>query len=114
MKLVLFTSFVFLSFAFESVAQEVMLQCMDATGTEKSFLIFKETNKVQFSSINGGMLGSFRETSTEYLFKFPKADKRSEASVKVDKYSGMMEFETGNLPYLSILWTANCSENTRW
>ena len=46
-------------------------------------------------------------------FKFPKSDKRSEASVKVDKNSGMMEFETGNLPYLSILWTANCSEIAR-
>ena len=113
MKRFLFTFFFFLSFAFKSVAQEVKLQCMDATGTEKSFLIFKETNKVQFSSINGGTLGSFRETSTEYLFKFPKSDKRSEASVKVDKKSGMIEFETGNLPYLSILWTANCSEIAR-
>ena len=113
MKLVLITVFFFSSFAFEGVAQEVKRQCMDATGTEKSFLIFKETKKVQFSSINGGTLGSFRETSTEYLFKFPKSDKRSEASVKVDKNSGMMEFETGNLPYLSILWTANCSEIAR-
>jgi len=113
MKLVLITFFFIISFVFEGVAQEVMLHCMDATGTERSFLIFKETKKVQFSSINGGMLGGFRETSTEYLFKFPKSDKRSEASVKVDKYSGMMEFETGNLPYLSILWTANCSEFAR-
>ena len=86
---------------------------MDATGVEKSFLIYKETKKVQFSSINGGTLGSFRETATEYFFKFPKSDNRSEASVKVDKNSGMMEFETGNLPYLSILWTANCSEIAR-
>jgi hypothetical protein len=113
MRLVLFTFFFFSSFAFEGVAQELILQCMDATGTEKSFLIFKETKKVQFSSINGGTLGSFRETSTEYLFTFPKSDKRSEASVKVDKKSGMMEFETGNVPYLSILWTANCSEIAR-
>ena len=113
MKLVLISIFFFSSFAYEAIAQELKLQCMDATGTEKSFLIFKETKKVQFSSINGRTLGSFRETSTEYLFKFPKSDKRSEASVKVDKNSGMMEFETGNLPYLSILWTANCSEIAR-
>ena len=113
MKLVLFTFFFFSSFTFEGVAQEVKLQCMDATGTEKSFLIFKETKKVQSSSIDAGTLGSFRETSTEYLFKFPKSDNRSEASVKVDKNTGMMEFETGNLPYLSILWTANCSEIAR-
>ena len=113
MKLVLFTLFLVLSFVFESVAQEVKLQCMDAQGIEKSFLIYKETKKVQFSSTNGGILGSFRETATEYLFRFPKSDNRSEASVKVDKNSGMMEFETGNFPYLSILWTANCSETTR-
>ena len=113
MKLVLFTFFFFSSFALEGVAQEVKLQCMDAKGIKKSFLIYKETKKVQFSSINGGILGSFRETSAEYLFKFPKSDNRFEASVKVDKNSGMMEFETGNFPYLSILWTANCSEITR-
>ena len=113
MKLVLISIFFFSSFAYEAIAQELKLQCMDATGNEKIFLIFKEKKRVQFSSINGGTLGRFRETSTEYLFKFPKSDKRSEASVKVDKNSGMMEFETGNLPYLSILWTANCSEIAR-
>ena len=113
MKLVLFTFFFVLSFVFEVVAQEVKLQCMDAMGVEKNFLIYKETKRVHFSSINGGTLGSFRETATEYLFKFPKSDKRSEASVKVDKITGMIEFETGNLPYLSILWTANCSEIAR-
>jgi len=113
MKLVLFTFFFVLSFVFEGVAQEVKLQCMDAMGVEKNFLISKETKRVQFSSINGGTLGTFRETATEYLFKFPKSDNRSEASVKVDKNSGMIEFETGNLPYLSILWTANCSEIAR-
>ena len=46
MKLVLITVFFFSSFAFEGVAQELKLRCMDATGTEKSFLIFKETKKV--------------------------------------------------------------------
>ena len=110
MKLVLFTFIFFSSFAFEGIAEEVKLQCMDAMGIEKRFLIFKETKKVHFSSTNGGTLGSFRETSTEYLFKFPKSDERSEALVKVDKNSGMMEFESGNFPYLYILWTANCSE----
>ena len=113
MKHVLFTVLFFLSFVLEGVAQEVMLQCMDATGTERSFFIFKEIKKVEFYSINGGIHGSFRETSSEYLFKFPKSDRRTEASVKVNKYTGMMEFETGNLPYLSILWTANCSETVR-
>ena len=46
MKLVLISIFFFSSFAYEAIAQELKLQCMDATGTEKSFLIFKETNKV--------------------------------------------------------------------
>ena len=83
---------------------------MDATGVEKRFLIFKKVKMVEFFSINGATLGSFRETSTQYFFKFPKSDNRSEASVKVIKNTGMIEFQTGKFPYFSILWTANCSE----
>ena len=110
MKHVLITVFYFSSFVFESVAEEVMLQCMDATGNEKSFLLFKNLKIVEFSSNKVRKIGSFSETLTEYLFKFPKTDNSSEALAKINKFSGMMEFETGSLPYLSILWTANCTE----
>ena len=94
----------------EAKASDVMLQCMDAKGREKKFLIFKENEKVQLYLDNGGPTGSYRETSTDYLFSFPKTATRSEAVVKFNRYTGMMEFETGKPPYLSILWTANCSE----
>ena len=94
----------------EANASDVILQCMDAKGTEIKFLIFKDNEKVQFYMENGGPIGTYRETSTDYLFNFPKTAKRSEALVKFNRYTGMMEFETGKPPYLSIIWTANCSE----
>ena len=57
--------------AAKAKTNDVMLDCMDAKGVEKIFVIFKDTQKVQFSSANGGLIGSYRETSTEYFFTFP-------------------------------------------
>ena len=113
MKLVLVTSLVFFLFMLKSSAAEVLLQCLDAMGTEKNFLIFKDRKMVQFTSVNGKIWGEYKETPSEYFFKFPRADTRSEAMVKINRNNGMMEFETGKIPYLSILWTANCTELSR-
>ena len=107
----LFLSLILICLVVEVKASDVMLQCMDAKGAEKRFLIFKENQKVQLYLDNGGSFGSYRETTTDYLFTFPKTATRSEAVAKFNRNSGMMEFETGKPPYLSILWTANCSEN---
>ena len=106
----LFLTLILICLADEVKASDVLLQCMDAKGVEKIFVIFKDTEKVQFSSANGRPIGAFRETSTEYFFTFPKTATRSEAMVKFNRYTGMVEFETGKPPFLSILWTANCSE----
>jgi hypothetical protein len=97
----------------KSSTAEVLLQCLDAMGTEKNFLIFKDRNIVLFSSASGKVWGEYLETPSKYLFKFPKAETRSAAMVKINRNNGMMEFETGKLPHLSILWTANCTEHSR-
>ena len=107
----IFLPLILICLVVEANASDVMLQCMDAKGMEKRFLIFKANQKVKLYLDNGGSFGSYRETTTNYLFTFPKTATRSEAEAKFNRNSGMMEFETGKPPYLSILWTANCSEN---
>ena len=105
----IFLPLILICLVVEANASDVMLQCMDAKGVEKRFLIFKENQKVQLYLDNGESFGSYRETTNEYIFSFPKTANRSKALVKFDRYTGMLEFETGTPPYLTILWTANCS-----
>ena len=113
MRYIFFSIFIFLFHVFECLAAEVLLKCMDAKGIEKEFLIVKDLKTVTFFGKTGGVLGSFEETSQEYYFKFPETTRRSAAKVKINRNNGMIEFETGKLPHLSIIWTANCSELSR-
>ena len=113
MRFIFFSYFLFLFNAGECLATEVLLKCMDAKGIEKEFLILKDARTVTFFGKNGEILGSFEETSQKYYFKFPETTMRSAAKVKINRKNGMIEFETGKLPHLSILWTANCSELSR-
>ena len=113
MRSIYISVFVFLFNVPECLATEVLLQCMDATGTEKEFLILKDSKNVKFLSKNGEVWGSYEETPEEFNLTFPRTPDRSAARVKMNRNNGMIEFETGRLPHLSIIWTANCSEKSR-
>ena len=101
---------IFISLAVEAKGENAILECMDTKGRDNKFIIFKENLKVQSYLDKGGPIGSYRETPTEYFFSFPQTAERSEALAKFNRNTGTLEFETGKLPYLSILWTANCIE----
>lgn len=93
----------------QCLAEELLLKCMDATGQKKYFSISKSTQKVNFLSYKGPIIGDFRKTPAHYIFSFPKSKTQASAFAKFSRSDGTIEFETMKAPYLSILWTANCA-----
>ena len=97
-------------------AGDVMLICASSEKHyhQGQYHLLDTTNKTAtFASTEPQVVGTLIIEPNLYLIKYPKTETRHETHVKINRYSGRMEFEAGQAPFngtsnSNIFWLGVC------
>ena len=79
---------------------DIMLVCEGSAG-EFYFVLQPDQGKAQFVNKDPMVAGQLIVRENVYVMKFPATKRRWETWVRVNRYSGKMEFEAGKPPFFT-------------
>lgn len=106
MKKLLFTIFLIFFFIMKSVnaEDEILLICSNKKSYKYYFVINKSQSIAKVVDVlTKPIIGKLTETVNSYILQFPeistKSVNRYETQVRINRYSGKMEYEVGTPPF---------------
>jgi hypothetical protein len=95
MKVLLFAALVLFLF-FSQTASALFLKC-----NKHIFQLNLKNHTAKFVSVDSNITGKLETRDNLYILRFPKTKERWETWVKINRYSGEMEWEHGSKPFFT-------------
>lgn len=85
----------------EAKDAEILIVCtMEKRNMDKKYFVINKSESIaKFMNPTNAVKGKLTTTENSYVLHFPKTPKRYETIVKINRYSGQVEWEHGEPPF---------------